>query len=1025
MSVVNDFLYKGFPLLKSSPEAKKLKDKEKVDKCVEILSALMTNFIATKEKRGIISIPMFDSLDDYSKKLLGHIFASDSNLLIVGGVDDSAFSEEDEEFEGGVVSAFLQPFIGTTTTGQVEVKCLNTLDRQATFDLFTWVLRRDFPSEVQELSDNLKLQHKISVHCEGMVHVTAELAQTFYSQLRRELESKKLDFDLSSYLSDFLDDTPNNSEEIISFRFDKMTAEEQMLLKIASVAGFDQYSFSQNLLETVLLALSRVDMSTIDEDDEIVEGKSDDGNEGVPLSVGGDIDVPMNIGVSNSVNKYDYMFQGNFFEQTLDSLVEQKFLAEVNVEMSDLTSMDSVMYRFRSIHELSVINGLMLNDQKQRTHFEVALYYQSTHGRETGESSASDSDELSGSLSTDITIVPTTNWQLYHITALHFDLAGANLPALLQYYESSTQLAWLGMRDRAHGGLLSAYLMLEKMLHDTSVSNIYIDEATEQRQKVASQMVQIIGNKELSEALKGITKEHLRNVFDGDIIAFKTTLSMLTKFGQSVGTIEKEGYKFGSELYLQAILLVLLVLDDDAFTNLTSRVASYLEETDLQERKDSEVLVVDESNDFDSDTLDSDDMLFNADFNMDDLTVSFPAFSGLLTFYRDSPIGANQVQETFLANLFVAVTQEANEMIHVLRTKCTISHLYLKHGDIDKALEECEGIMDIYDPKYNLQLSNTYGMDWPLICVGTMASTYLFRGQLVAAQRCIDFLTEQMQVIDEFVSSTKVMSKGTVSSYYLLLYDLSTAAEMSSGIATTQYGYFFKEHGTLQEVLAMKELALQNHDTFDGSEIGSDLLSVLSSNDINKAAEKRSMLRQSAETLCDRGVEAIQAAICLAEVKNLDSMPFSVEVATKQLQYCQAGLIYLNQTLLQNDANNHERRKNYLMGLHQKAHLLYWHQKTLNQLGNDYDDDDTVNDILGLKGREMDHIRQCLIECEELSKEYDYLYMLLLVGKTYVNLKIDEASGEDLITCTLDKLAASDRPVAEELLARIDTYNMR
>jgi hypothetical protein len=248
---------------------------------------------------------------------------------------------------------------------------------------------------------------------------------------------------------------------------------------------------------------------------------------------------------------------------------------------------------------------------------------------------------------------------------------------------------------------------------------------------------------------------------------------------------------------------------------------------------------------------------------------------------------------------------------------------------------------------------------------------------------------------------------------------------MSSGIATTQYGYFFKEHGTLQEVLAMKELALQNHDTFDGSEIGSDLLSVLSSDDINKAAEKRSMLRQSAETLCDRGVEAIQAAICLAEVKNLDSMPFSVEVATKQLQYCQAGLIYLNQTLLQNDANNHERRKNYLMGLHQKAHLLYWHQKTLNQLGNDYDDDDTVNDILGLKGREMDHIRQCLIECEELSKEYDYLYMILLVGKTYVNLKIDEAIGEDLITCTLDKLAASDRPVAEELLARIDTYNMR
>ena len=152
--------------------------------------------------------------------------------------------------------------------------------------------------------------------------------------------------------------------------------------------------------------------------------------------------------------------------------------------------------------------------------------------------------------------------------------------------------------------------------------------------------------------------------------------------------------------------------------------------------------------------------------------------------------------------------------------------------------------MDIYDPKYNLQLANTYGMDWPLICVGTMASSYLFRGQLVAAQRCIDFLTEQMQVIDEFVSSTKIMSRGTISSYYLLLYDLPTAAEMSSGIATTHYGYFFKEHGTLQEVLATKELALQKHDAFDDSEIGSDLLSVLSSDDIDRAAEKRSRQKE-------------------------------------------------------------------------------------------------------------------------------------------------------------------------------------
>ncbi len=1020
LPVINDFLYKGFPLMKSTSEAKKLKDKEKIDKCVEVLSSLITNFFKLEKKRGIISIPMFDSIDEYSKKLLRHIFASDSTLLIVGGVDDSSPLGNDETEDG--VEAFLRPFIGVTTTRQVELVFLNILDKQSSFDLFLLVLRRNFPNEVRRVSENKEVQDKIMEYCEGMVHVTAELAHTFCTQLRKEREINGQSFDLSSSLTEFLGSTPTSSEELIAFRFDKMNAEEQMLLKIASVAGFDQFSFSQNLLETVLLGLSRADHEQIDDMSNmstIVEDSGERSEGGIPKSIGGDVGVPINIGNPDTVNNYEYMFQGSFFEQTLEALVEQKFLVEINVEMSDLASMDSVMYRFRSAHEQSVINGLMLNDQKQRTHFEVALYYQSTHGRESGET-PSDSDDVSGSLSTDITIIPTRNWQLFHITALHYDLAEAHLPALLQYYESSVQLASLGMRGGSHGRLLSAYLMLEKILHEATDLDIYVDETTKQRQAVASQMVRIIGNKDLSDVLKGITKEHLRNVFDGDILALKTTLSMLTKFGQSVGTIEHEGYKFGSELYLQAILLVLLVLDDDAFANLTSNLDSFLKETNIREVKHSRIPEVDKNKGFDSDTLDS-DHFSSEDFDLDDLAISFPAFSGLLTFYRDSPIGANQVQETFLANLFVAVTQEADEMIHVLRTKCILSHLYLKHGNIKKALEECEGIKDIYDhDAYSLQLVNTYGMDWSLLCVGTMASTYLFRGQFTAAQRLVDFLTEQMQVIDEFASSTKVMSRGTVSSYYLRLFNLPRAYEMSSGIAATQYGYFFKEHGTLQEKLASKEFALQNNEAFAASDDGLDLLSILSSDNIYEVDQKRSMLRQSAETLCDRGVEAIQAAICQADVKILESSPASAEVLGKQLQYCQAGLIYLNQTLSQNDANNHERRKNYLMCLHQKAHLLFWHQKILQRLRKDFIDD-SVNDLLGLEGKEMHQLRQCLIECDELSKEYDYFYMQLLVGKSYTTLNIGEVDGKELIQSAVEQLTLPDQSIAEELLTRIDT----
>jgi len=150
--------------------------------------------------------------------------------------------------------------------------------------------------------------------------------------------------------------------------------------------------------------------------------------------------------------------------------------------------------------------------------------------------------------------------------------------------------------------------------------------------------------------------------------------------------------------------------------------------------------------------------------------------------------------------------------------------------------------------------------------------------------------------------------------------------------------------------------------------------------------------------------------------------PASEDIAAKQLQFCQSGLIYLNQSLSQNDANNHERLKNYLMCLHQKAHLLFWHQKILKRLRNDYEAA-VIKDVLVLEGKEMDQLRQCLIECEELSKMYGYEYMQLLVGKSYTTLEIDDTIGKDLIKRALDQISSIDRTVAEVLLARIDNYS--
>lgn len=681
--------------------------------------------------------------------------------------------------------------------------------------------------------------------------------------------------------------------------------------------------------------------------------------------------------------------------------------------MSDLSSMDSVMYRFRNNHEQRVINGLMLDDQKKRTHFEIAKYYSSSVSKGSFSRDAGDSSTENDSLL-------SSNYGVLNVIALHYDMADAPVPAMLYYYDSSASLSSLGVRDKAHGHLRSAYSMLQKILQNASLHDIRISDSVEQRRCTASEMIHIIAGENLKDNLKllsTLTKDHLRAAFEGDIYAFKSSLSMLIKFGQSVGTIEKEGFQFASELFTEAIILLLIVLEDDAFTNLTSSVGSFLGQLDIKHVNENG-----RARHSCYESLSSfDDPCFEDFFGIDDLTVCFPAFSGLLTFYRDCHIKVTLVQETFLANLFVAVTQEAKEMIHVIRAKCVLSHLYLKHENYRMALKECEGVKEIYDhDKYSLELVKIYGLDWALICISTMASTYVFIGHFSAAHDNIEFLNVQLKKIDEFASSTKAMSRGIVASCLLLLNDFERAVDMADGIKATKYGFYFKPLGTLQEELAKRKLALYNRQVFDSAESEFDLLSVLSSDDLNGVKHKRTMLHKSSENLCDQGIEALRAALCLSEVWNCELISSTTaDTLTKQVQYCQAGLVYLRQTSIQTDVNNH---KNALICLYRQAELLFLHQRLRQALQNDFDVH--IEDLLNIGGTEMHTARQALDACKELCQTHNYPFMQLLAGKRYIEFGFDATLGEDLIEKAFRCIDVADHEIAKRILSRADTEQL-
>jgi class 3 adenylate cyclase len=320
LSLVNDFIYRGFPILKSSSEATLLKDGEKVEKCAEVLCALIIRFLELRQSHGIISIPEVDSLDLYSKKLLRQILSSEENLLLIGGVDDS-FSPCDEQ---DTTNNILASILGNELDLEVELINLDLLDVKSTFDLFTWSLRRDFTRDELDIIHQSEVLDKIFAICGGVPHATTGLANSFCSQFKKQFHDLggERTVNLLEFTQTFLDDTPTDLHEIICYRFDQMKLEEQMLLKVCSVAGFGKYSFSQNLLENVVLGISRGEgeenFIMEDHDDYDNESGNNDHNEsgmGV-LSVLA-CDVPFSAVASEDSGYLNYMLQGDNFKELL------------------------------------------------------------------------------------------------------------------------------------------------------------------------------------------------------------------------------------------------------------------------------------------------------------------------------------------------------------------------------------------------------------------------------------------------------------------------------------------------------------------------------------------------------------------------------------------------------------------------------------------------------------------------------------------------------------------------------------
>ena len=1033
LSLVNDFMFQGLPLFPSTTEAKSMKESQRVTKTIEVLSAMLRSYLRRCGNCGIIAFHDMDAMDDYSKQLIRRLFESKSHLLFLGTTTQGSkgskrrLSVSMNSLDGsGEGDRIFESIIGQNyDEGRTTITRLKSLGKDTIFQVFIHSMK-NVAEEDRLILEEPEIREQVYELCGGIPKYAVEFAQAASIELKR-LSLAPSPIKRSERVKALLRDFPlTKMEEMITFRFDHLSSEAQVVLKVASVAGFDQYSFSLHLLETLMLDFIR-DGPGIQKRDSFSSDTSS---------------IPTKI-VEHGDSAMDNTFQGDNFELIVQSLVEQNFLIDIKPDMADyLTEEGSQCFRFANKLEQVVINDVMLDVQKKRLHHFLARYYESRLLRADDESTMDEKiyDGATVSTYTSSTYlgssVQSQNWQMSYLTATHYCHAGTTIAALLYFFDSSTELARLGVRDKSHGSLLSAYSMFEQRLSEClhAKNTVHLDARAHERNRVATRLLGMICEFEVPVSFQSLTRDHLMWMFDKDVAAFVKCIKMLTKCGQSIGIYETEGDNHGTKVYMQVIFLTLLGLSDQAFLRTTSQLSEF-----LQDPIGSGV-AQEQRNDL---------------FCIDDLTASFPAFSGLLTFYRDSPIQneAKLTREKILATLFVAITDEMKDLVHILRTKCILSHLYMKTGEVDKALEVSENIKSAYSHDvHSLEIVQLYGMDWVLVNIMTMTSVYLLRGDIVRSLQSISFLEAQLEKLDEFASSAKVMLKSMMSSVFLILRKFDSAAIIADGVSRTSYGFFFKPSAILQEGLNKKleclntslgsdympasngVLSLTVDPEVDPSDAFSTDFDVLSIIDDAKKPEvrgkKRTMLHQSIEVLSDRGIEAIEAEICAAEMKWLEREYQShssqkdydensresrkILIAKKQLSYCEAGIAHLEQSLCQKDATSHEKRTNHLSCLYQRAELLVWRADLSARLQPSATPGNVETDPSHSFSLDKEHAMLALRECEALSFEHGYMLMLLMVGARYSVLNLDPSHGKEVVSRTLRQIKESKNPADVE-----------
>lgn len=537
-----------------------------------------------------------------------------------------------------------------------------------------------FGAEGYTIEDNSVYERMLSISGGNPLYIY-ELCRAIVdkaSTTKRQRQSILSRSDFGALLKDF---HTARVEEVIFYRFDQLTAQCQMILKMAAIACSGGSAFTVAMLQAMLADRDQLDALKV---------FGDDGSSRMIIKeISAILEKDEFLKISQSSRRNS--MADSQLEPNLSSL-SRDLLEDFEDDGDDSTGLEHACFDFKIVLERETIYGLMLEDQRESLHDRVAAFLETENTFKDRETAITSAD-------------------LYE-EGFHWEKAAVWGSAMTCYYRSAIKLDALGAFEEAFQRLAAAYRMLTALRKEAGILEDLETPRQFTLQDVIGELKVAIDNNSIdawdAPKIFNWSREDLSRVFGADSALLDVGLNVSLRLAQSSFTLTTNA-TITSRLYEDALLMIMLTWSYECAIDPAQPITSTVGYFGLQEPQ-----------------------------------VVFPILSGIATMFRTHRLAddSQQTNEATMYRLIMTMAESSPDYaIHRMQGMCLLHSLHSESFNFTLCSELAASVGGMYaTEEHSPQLVKWYGNDRVPYTLARDATLQKLRGDFCASDKAIKVL---------------------------------------------------------------------------------------------------------------------------------------------------------------------------------------------------------------------------------------------------------------------------------------------